>query len=72
VIPGERLCLAARRRDDMQRHGQLRRRRRADLSSLRLRRNRAWRAWQQAGGLVLRPQFGRSGRAWTMGLTLQF
>lgn len=42
------------------------------LLAVGVRRNRAWRAWQEERGLVLRPQFGRSGRAWTMGVTLQF
>lgn len=35
-------------------------------------RNHVWRKWQRARGLALRPQFGRSRGAWTMGLELRF
>lgn len=35
-------------------------------------RNRVWREWQREHGLALRPQFGRSRGAWTMGLELRF
>jgi hypothetical protein len=35
-------------------------------------RNRVWREWQREHRLALRPQFGRSRGAWTMGLELRF
>ena len=35
-------------------------------------RNRVWREWQREHRLTLRPQFGRSRGAWTMGLELRF
>lgn len=44
----------------------------APLLGVGVHRNRVWREWQREHGLALRPQFGRSRGAWTMGLELRF
>lgn len=42
------------------------------LTGVDAHRLRVWRAWQRAHGLAVRPQFGRSGGAWAVGLALRF
>lgn len=44
----------------------------APLLGVGVHRHRVWRRWQREHGLALRPQFGRSRGAWTMGLELRF
>ena len=44
----------------------------APLLGVGVHRHRVWREWQREHGLTLRPQFGRSRGAWTMGLELRF